>query len=141
MKYLHERFLRLIYNDEKSSYENLLERDTSVSIHHKKIQTLAIEMYKVKQKLCPDITGDIFMERTNNQYNLRNRNDFVIPRVNTVYNGTESITYLRPKIWNMVPEEIKQKNSLICFKESVKKWVSCRLGKKYLNGIGFINTM
>ena len=85
------------------------------------------------------------MEQTNDQYNLRNRNDFVIPRVNTVYHGTESITSLGPKIWAVVPEEIKQKNSLNSFKESIKKWVPincpCRLCKNYLNGVGFINTI
>ena len=70
IKYLHERCLRLIYSDKKSSYENLLENDNSVSIHHKNIQALATEMFKVKHKLCPDITSDIFKERTNNQYNL-----------------------------------------------------------------------
>ena len=73
IKHLHERYLRLIYSDKMSSDENLLEKDDSVSIHHKNIQTLAIEMFKVKRKLCPEITGNIFMERTSNQYNLRNR--------------------------------------------------------------------
>ena len=144
IKYLHERCLRLIYSDKKPSYENLLENDNSVSIHHKNIQALAIEMFKVKHKLCPDITSDIFKERTNNQYNLRNCNDFVIPRVHTVYHGTESITYLGPKIWDIVPEEIKQKKSLNSFKESIKKWkpikCPCRLCKVYLDGVGFINS-
>ena len=144
IKYLHERCLRLIYSDKKPSHENLLENDNSVSIHHKNIQALAIEMFKVKHKLCPDITSDIFKERTNNQYNLRNRNDFVIPRVHTVYHGTESITYLGPKIWDIVPEEIKQKKSLNSFKESIKKWkpikCPCRLCKVYLDGVGFINS-
>ena len=60
IKHLHER---LIYSDKKPSFENLLEK---ASIHHKNIQALAIEMFKVKYKLCPEITGDIIMERTNN---------------------------------------------------------------------------
>ena len=38
IKHLHERCLRLIYSDEKPSYENLLEKENSVSIHHKNIQ-------------------------------------------------------------------------------------------------------
>ena len=45
IKYLPERCLRLIYNDKRSSYENLLEKDNSVSIHNKNIQALAIEMF------------------------------------------------------------------------------------------------
>ena len=68
-KHPHERCLRLIYSDKKLS----CEKDNS--IHHINIQALAIEMFKVKQKLCPGITSDIFMERTNSQYNLRNRPD------------------------------------------------------------------
>ena len=59
-KHLHERCLRLIYSDKKSSYENLLEKNNSVSIHHKNIQALTIEMFKVNHKLCPASTGDIF---------------------------------------------------------------------------------
>ena len=50
IKHLHERCLRLIYSDKKSTYENLLEKDNSVSIQHENIQPLAIEMFKVKQK-------------------------------------------------------------------------------------------
>ena len=83
IKHLHERCLRLIYSNKRSSYKNLL-----VSIHHKNIQVLAIEMFKVKHKLCPEITADIFMERTNNQYNLRNRPDFITPYVHSVFHGT-----------------------------------------------------
>ena len=37
--------LRLIYNDKKSSFENLLDKDKSVSIHYKTLTSLAIEMY------------------------------------------------------------------------------------------------
>ena len=32
-------------------------------------------MFKVRHKLCLKISGGIFIERTNNQYNLRNRPD------------------------------------------------------------------
>ena len=42
IKHLHERCLRLIHNDKLSSYEELLEKDWAVSIHHKNIQSLAI---------------------------------------------------------------------------------------------------
>ena len=36
-KHLHERCLKLIYCDKNSSYEELLERDGSVFIHHRNI--------------------------------------------------------------------------------------------------------
>ena len=100
-------------------------------------------MSKVKHKLCPEITCDIFMERTNNQYHLGNRPDFITSHVHSVFYGTESISYLGPKIWDVVPEEFKHKKSLNSFKESIKMWVPtncpCRLYKVYLDGVGFIN--
>ena len=40
IKHLHERCLRIIYNDKQSSYEELLIKDGTVSIHHGNIQTL-----------------------------------------------------------------------------------------------------
>ena len=37
-----ERCLRLIQNDKLSSYEELLEKDRPVSVHHRNIQSLAM---------------------------------------------------------------------------------------------------
>ena len=51
IKHLHERRLRLIHNDKLPSYEELLEKDGSVSIHLKNIQSLAIEMFQIKHVL------------------------------------------------------------------------------------------
>ena len=56
---LHERCLRIIYNDKHSNFEELLVKDNSVSIHHNNIHTLAIEMYKVANSMSPKITNDI----------------------------------------------------------------------------------
>ena len=92
----------------------------SLSIRHKNILALPIEMFKVKHKLCPEISSDIFMERTKNQHNLRNRPDFITPQVNSVFHETESISYLGPKIWDIVPKEFKYQKSLNSFKESIK---------------------
>ena len=43
-----------------------------------------------------------------------------MPLVNSIYNGTGSIYFLRPKGWELVPEEVKQKESLIAFKDAIK---------------------
>ena len=65
IKHLHERCLRFIYNDKKSSYEELLIKDGTISIHHRKIQTLATEMFKVKNEIFPENICDIFIQRVN----------------------------------------------------------------------------
>ena len=43
---LHERCLRIIYNNRQSPFDELLNKDSSVSIHIRNIQRLAIEMFK-----------------------------------------------------------------------------------------------
>ena len=52
---LHERCLRMIYNDKISNFEELLSKDNSVFIHHSNINALVIEMYKVPNDMSPDI--------------------------------------------------------------------------------------
>ena len=41
---IHERALRIAYKDYESSFNTLLEKDNSVSIHAKSLQTLMIEI-------------------------------------------------------------------------------------------------
>ena len=42
---IHERSLRIVYNDNISSFTQLLEKSGSVGIHHRNLQALAIEVY------------------------------------------------------------------------------------------------
>ena len=56
---LHERALRITYGDRSSSFENLLKKDNSVSIHHRNIKALATEMFKVKNNVAPEIMKEL----------------------------------------------------------------------------------
>ena len=60
---LQERALRITYGDKTSSFNELLEKDNSVSIHHKNLQAPATEMYKVSNIMFPKILNDIFASR------------------------------------------------------------------------------
>ena len=68
---LHERCLRIIYNDKQSSFIKLLEKDNSVSIHQRNQHILAIEMLKVSNGLSPVLMNDIFKLRGEQTCNLR----------------------------------------------------------------------
>ena len=62
----------------------------------------------------------LFACETECHYNVRQCNDFRISLIRTVYHGSESICFLGPKIWNILPDEIKQQSSLNSFKKSLK---------------------
>ena len=119
---LHERCLRIIYNDKCSNFEELLNKDNSVSIHHHNIQALAIELYKVVNDISPEVISEVFQVRDMPYYNLRNNSQFLTYPIHSVYNGTESASYLGPKIWEQIPAEIRNKESLDSFKREIKKW-------------------
>ena len=75
MNKLHERPLRLVYRDRQSLFEELINKDKSVTIHHRKLQVFDTEPYKVYYGLAPGTMNDIFQIR-NVTYNL---NDFSLP--------------------------------------------------------------
>ena len=85
--YLHERALRLIYDDQELTFEELLQKDGSFTIYHYNIQTLCTELYKVYHNLSQTIFSDLFT-RNSNSYNLCSNFDFVIQQVLTVLKVT-----------------------------------------------------
>ena len=138
---IHERALRIVYSDNVSSFEKLLEISKSVTIHHRNIQLLAVEIYKALNNLSSSLMMDIFQTKKTN-YNLRNGNRLISRNVKTVYYGTESISYLAPKIWELIPNYIKNCGTLNSFKSKIKSWIPhecpCRICKIYLPNLGFI---
>ena len=99
-----------MYNDYKSTFENLLELDNSVSIHHRNIRLLSIELYKVKHNLSNQVMSELFNLRNIN-YDFRSQTDFELGPIYTTGYGVRSLKYFAPKIWNVVPIDIR--NSLL----------------------------
>ena len=58
INHLQERALRIFYNDNESTFEDLLKKDNSVSIHHKNIRLLGIDLYKVKNNLSTHLMSE-----------------------------------------------------------------------------------
>ena len=139
INYIHYKALRIVYGDYTSSFDELLLKDNSVCIHHRNIQKVAIEMFKVKEFLNPEIFRNLFDKNNNTKLNKT----FHRPNVNTVYQGEYSLRSFGPIVWDcMVPDEIKSITTLDGFKGEISRWLPdncpCRLCKKYLPNLGFV---
>ena len=137
---IHERSLRTVYNDTSSTFQELLQRNRSVSIHHKNIQTLTTEVFKVVNNICPPIMKTFFDFREN-RYNIRKFQEMSQQKVRTLRHGIETAFYRAPQLCFLVPADLKSlPNSL--FKSKIRHWECteshCKLCKTHLKNIGYI---
>ena len=144
---IHYRALKFVYQDFTSTFQELLTMDNSVSVHHRNLQYLAIELFKVNTEIAPFLLNEIFQRRDlppeNVASNLRSQSTFYnYANPQSVRYGTETLRHLGPKIWNIIPSDIKNSPSLAIFKQRIKGWIPencpCRLCRNYIAGVGFI---
>ena len=58
----------------------------------------------------------------------------------TVHYGSESLSFLAPKVWELVPDSIREIKTLSIFKSKIKESdkCPCRLCKHYIGQAGLI---
>ena len=115
---IHERALRIVYTDNNSSFEDLLEKSGSVSMHARNLQQMAIEIYKALNDLSSTLMSELFRVEER-KYNLRNDNALVSNIPYSTKYGLNTISHLAPKIWEIIPNEIISCKSLNSFKAKI----------------------
>ena len=108
---IDERALGITYKDNISTFQELLNKDNSVSIHHGNLKVLATEMFEIHQGLPLDILRELFASKTSS-YNLLRNYTFEMRQVDSVYQGTELLSFLGSYIWDLVPVELIQSYKL-----------------------------
>ena len=127
---LHERALRLVLKNHVKDFEALLRKSNDISCHHRNIQMLMTEIYKLLNKLAPPIM-DLMLNTRNITYNFRNLQEFLSGRKETVFNGLETLSYRAPQLWTLSPEEIGQRNTINLFNSQI--WI-CKDIKQWIYG-------
>ena len=97
---LDERSLRIILNDYSSDFNILLENNNDICNHHRNIEALLTEVFKMKNELAPPIIESILNKRLNT-YNLRNFQEFATERKRTVWYGLETLSCRYPQLWSL----------------------------------------
>ena len=123
MNRLHERCLCVIDNDGHSSYDELLNLENPVSIPHRDLQILATEMFRVYTESATDILNEVFPLKPPSSYNLRNQQEFTVKPIKTVHYELNALAHLGPKIWELLPNNLKRLESVEAFKSKIKGWI------------------
>ena len=87
----------------------------------KRLRVLAIEIFKTLNKLNPSYMQNIFY-KSNNRRSDRFKYNIESQKFNTSKYGKKSLRVLGPILWNSLPNNIKSSQSLLEFKNLIRKW-------------------
>ena len=80
-----------------------MDTDGSFTIHQKNVCILAIEIHQYLHGLSPTILNKVFKFNETMPYGLRMHNESYARNLKTVRYGTETISFLSPKVWVFIP--------------------------------------
>ena len=118
---IHKRSLRITHNDPLLKYDEFVSENNIPKIHQRHLQILMTEIFKIKNKIGPELLGDLVKNKVQ-PYNLRNKDILALPSTRSKTVGTNSINFKSSLIWNSLPNEIKLSPSINIFKKKIKNW-------------------
>ena len=137
---IHEIALRIIHKNSTSNFQELLNKRNSASVHQRNLQLLLTGIYKTVHNLCPTFMTQVFEEK-DLPYNFR-ESSLTLPKAKTTLYGIDTVRYIGKKLWQVLPIEIKESQSLEIFKQKIKLInnfdCSCRFCKNFVLSLGFI---
>ena len=128
-------------NDHISTFDQLIAMDKSFCIHHQNINRLLTEIYKALHNISGNSLKELFVRREST-ISLWSKPELVIPSVNFVFKGKNSLICFGSITWNSLPTEIREDNLILSFVLKIKQWkpitCPCTICKSYINTIGHI---
>ena len=80
-------------------------------------------VHKILKEMCPEILKGKFMRRTHaSKYETRRINDLQIPKLRLEL-SKKSFSYVGAKVWNDIPNDIRNAESTHPFKHKMKSYL------------------
>ena len=100
-----------------------MERDNAFTIHQRNVQSLAIEMFKTMKNENPSFMNNVFVGKRETGHNLKSKStqDFESMNIHKVHTGEDSLRFLGCMIWKLIPQEIKEVESVDKFEMETSK--------------------
>ena len=86
---LHKRCLHVTFNDNYSSYEESLSKDSFLKIRHTNLQILTKDMFSFYTKSTPNILNEVFLMNPESLFNFRNQQTFATRPIHEVHHGLD----------------------------------------------------
>ena len=118
---IQERALRILYDDYKSSYEHLVETAGTCTILINRLRQITLTVFKSLHGLNPPCLSDMFVIK-DMDYCMRDSSILMLPKRKNKTHGWRSISYLGPKLWNDLPNYMKETDSLNEFRKIMNNW-------------------
>ena len=109
-----------MYEDYQSSYVTLLEKAKLPTFHVKRMRILAVETFKILNKLAPPVLTDLLVKRESS-YNFKYTN-IQLPHVKTTKFGKNSFRYAAQVQWNSFHEYFRNNINFNQFKSFMSRW-------------------
>ena len=120
---IQKRALRFIFNDNSSSYKELLIKAKKNVMSVNRLRNLCIEIFKTINNMNHPFMKEIFtVKNCNKTVRQQHKNNLEIKVTKTETFGTKSLTSLGPKVWNSLPAHLKLYERLPVFKKMIKHW-------------------
>ena len=125
---VQKRALRLVLNDYTSSYLELLEKSTAPSLCVP-YKDYCHGNYPCLTDISPNFVKNIFTVG-DQPYDLRGGSKIIQPLVNIKTFGWKTFGYEGARIWNKLPETLKNAADVNVFKNSINHWsgLTCQCG-------------
>jgi len=118
---IQERALRFIYDDYNSDYETLLTKSKLPNLKLRRIRTMTLEIHKIIHKQGPTYLHDLVTLKSHS-FNFRYKNVATIPQVKTTSYGSNSFRSYAPKLWNSLPQHLREEVNYDRFKSLIGSW-------------------
>ncbi len=123
------RALKFVFNDNSSSYSDLLIKAKLPTLEVARLQNIAMEVFKAVNNLGPKYLSDLFNTKET-PYDLRNKN--VLTRCHSKTNkGLNSFSNFGVKVWNSLPNQMRVTTDYKTFKKLIKTWSGFKCHCRY----------
>ena len=111
LEQLNKQTLRVVLDDQSSTYDELLHKLHMVTLEQRRVQNMLVTVYKCLHRAASCNIRSYLQVRDAGSYTLRGYAKLKLPAVRTTF-GLHSFRHLAPNVWNKLPDTIRKVVSL-----------------------------